>query len=399
MTGTTYSGSQTLDTALPDGSFLVGSSNSDTFGEPARLHVHRVRADCRIVGTWGVTIRGRDAEIGAIAATPDGRVLVGGSARRRALVGRFFANGGLDRSFGDGGWARLLPEAYLAGYPFAVSSFAFEPSGAIVVGGSEGVAACCVQMFVAELTAGGLPIASFGRGGSKVIPQRYEGSWAVDVFPNSDGSVCVFDQFDSSFQPPGCGTPNIVRVLDDGTLDYRFDRAMVRTVRRVIWPPSARQPGVTLPYPRSPRLRFAPTLVSDRGGGFTLVGGLNRTCGVNRTWSSGVSVRIKPSGRAIRHLTRFRSPDYAFDSPAAIRLSSGRIVAAGCGASSALVQVFGPDGTRDPSVGDHGLLRVGLPRAVDDRSHSVDLLSSAGGTTWLVIGLPHEIDLTPIPVR
>ncbi len=223
-----------------------------------------------------------------------------------------------------------------------------------------------------------LRLARFGNDGSRVVP--IIGSYSAGVFPNPDGSVYVFGQYEGS----GCGDPEIVRVSPDGSIDRPFDTVMKRTVKRLT--------------PRE--MRLTPTLVPDGAGGFTLVGGLDRTCVLPnpRQPSSGVSARIAASGQVVGELTHFVSPHLAFDSPAALRLPSGRILAAAFGVSSALVQVFGPDGWRDPSLGDHGLLRIAPPRGIRERFPSVDLLPAAGGSAWLVMGFSHEIDLTPVGV-
>ena len=382
MTGTAsnpYRYSQVLDTALPDGSFVVGSSYDQ--GKSLIVHLRRVLPDCRIAAFLGAILPGKYG-INVIAGTPDGRVLLGGDAGHSALVGRFFADGGLDRSFGTDGWTRLKPHekpVYRMPQFFNVTSITFAPSGRIVVGGTDGGAHCCVRSFVSELTPDGSPIATFGRNSSMVVP-HYAGSYTADVSPNPDGSVYVLDQYQGS----GCGGPSIVRMFTDGSLDRHFDKTIGRTIKGI----SGRH------------MLFSPSLVPDGQGGFTLVGDFDRTCRIFRHWrTSGVAVRIGPSGRVASGLTHFPSPRFSFYRPAAIRLPSGRILAAGAGVTSTLVQVFGPDGSRDPSVGDHGLLRIGLPSGVRGHGVSGDLLRAADGSAWLVRGFPHEIDLTPLPVR
>jgi len=374
--------SQVLDAALPDGSVVVGSSYVQRHS--AIVHLRRVLPDCQIAASFRVIVRSSFTwGIDAIAATPDGRILLAGNSRRSAVVGRFFANGGLDRSFGNDGWARILGyrHPYFGNFfGFDAKSLAFGPDGTIVVGGTDGGAHCCSREFVSELTPNGALIRSFGRDGSRAI-LGIAGSYITDVSVNPDRSIYVFGEYEQS----GCGAPTIVRLFTDGSFDSRFDTAMARTIKHVA----------------RPKLRFSPSLVPDGADGFTLVGGLDRTCvlpnGTNP--SEGVSVRVASSGQMVGAPTYFYSREYAFDTPAALRLPSGRIVAAGFGGANTLVQVLGPDGSRDPNIGDHGLLRFGPPPGAHDRYPSTGLLRRAGGSAWLVSGLRHEIDLTPLPVR
>lgn len=371
---------QVLDTAFTDGSVVVGSSYLQ--GKSAVVHLRRILPSCQVVARFGVVIRSQftDWGIDTVAATPDGRILLAGNSGRSAVVGRLSANGGLDRTFGDDGWTRIRPYKHRQFgnyYGFSATSLAVGSDGRIAVAGVDGGAHCCIRSFVTELTPDGVPIKGFGHDGSRVVPD-YAGSYAASVFPNSDRSIYVFGQYEQS----GCGAPNIVRFLPDGLLDRRFDSAIARTIKRLT----------------RRHFRFTPTLVPDPRGGFTLVGGLDRTCVLSRYQpSGGVSVRVGADGAIIGELTHFVSPRYAFDSPAALRLP-GRIVVAGPGVTSALVQVLGPDGSRDPSVGDHGLLRVAFPPSLHPHHVSGDLLTAAGGA-WLVTGFPHEIDLTPVGVR
>lgn len=371
--------SQVFDTAMPDGSIVVGSSY--TQGKSVIVHLRRVLLDCRSFAVLGTVITGKSGPIDAIAATPDGRILVGGNIGHAALVGRFSLGGGLDRSFGTDGWTRIQPnEKRRYGIPqfFGVTSIAVGPSGTIVIGGTDGAAHCCVRSFVSELTPDGALLPTFGHSGSRVIP-AYAGSYTANVAPNPDRSVYVLDQYQGS----GCGGPTVTRFFSDGSLDSRFNKAVARTIKRI----SGRH------------MLFAPSLVPDGSGGFTLAGGFDRTCGIFRHWLiSGASVRVGSSGQAVGGVMHFRSPHDAFFSPAAVGLPSGRIVVAGSGPTDAFVQVLGPDGSRDPNVGDHGLLRFGTPPRVHVRYPSVDLLA-AGGGAWLVTAFPREIDLTPIPVR
>lgn len=371
-----------LDAALPDGSFVVGSEYGK--GKAEIVHLQRVLADCQIAATFGAVIHNH-AAIALITATSDGRILLGAETGHAALVGRLLVGGGMDRSFGSNGWTRLVPPRSRCGgrLDYAVSSIDIGPTGTIVVGWS-GEFFHCELGFVSELTQDGSPIQTFGRHGSAFGP----GGFNTRVYANADGSIYALGEVSPPF--PCAGFPYVARMLSDGSLDPGFDKSAERTINRITGSGRAFRP-------------FWPTVVPDGAGGFTLVGGLDAGC-PQRDINPAVTARVGPSGHMVGTPAHFRVPGYSFDAPTAIRLPSGRIVAAGeqyAGydrLKTVLVQVLGPDGSRDSGVGAHGLLRFAIPRDVNTNYADVDFLSGAGGSAWLVTDLPHEIDLTALPV-
>jgi hypothetical protein len=382
-TGIDYGGgTQGLDTELPDGSFVVGSYEKK--GKAYVLRLHHVLSDCSIASTFGV--HSRWVGIGVVAATTDGGMLIGGSVDGRAVVGRLLADGSLDRSFGTDGWTQQTPGPRRCGggkLRYGVTPIAVGSSGTIVLAES-GEFFHCVLTFVTELTPDGAPIRTFGHHGSVSIPSA--GSYSTsEVFANADGSVYEFGQW-SIFG--SCGGPIIVRIRPHGRFDSGFDKTVARTIAHIA--------------PR-PKKCFVPTVVPDGSGGLTLVGGLDRTF-TRSPFSRGASVHIGGDGRATSAITHFPSHGFAFDGPATIRLPSGRIVIAGVlysqqeRPSAVLVQVFGPDGSRDPTIGDHGMLRYPIPQKTGTHWMSVDLLPAPDGGAWLLTGLRGEYDLTLLPV-
>lgn len=382
-TGIDYGGgTQGLDTELPDGSFVVGSYEDE--GKRYALKLHHVSSDCSIVSTSGV--HSRRVGIGVLAATADGGILIGGSVGYRALVGRLLPDGSLDRSFGTDGWTQLTPDRRRCEggqVAYDVTSIAVGPSGTIVLAGI-GEFFHCTLPFVSELTPDGAPMRTFGHHGS-VRPPSGGTDATAQVFANADGSVYEFGQWGLFGD---CGEPIIVRIRPHGRFDSGFDKTVARTIAHIA--------------PR-PKRCFVPTMVPDGSGGFTLVGGLDRTFTRNPT-SRGASVHIGGDGRATSAITHFSSPGFAFDGPATIRLPSGRIVVAGVlysqkeRPSAVLVQVFAPDGTRDPTIGDHGMLRYPIPRKTGTHWMSADLLPAPDGGAWLLAGLRSEYDLTLLSV-
>jgi hypothetical protein len=385
-----------LAAELPDGSLVVGTSH--VHRSKLLIVLRRVSQDCRVVRSFGengtATLSLRSRQLGAIdalLATGDGRLLLGGSDGRRELVARLLGDGRLDRAFGQDGWARIGPhEKAPRGFPLPApiaTSIAVGRGGTIFLGGNDQNAHCCVQDFVTELTARGEPVRAFGRGGSIVLP-RFTGSYVTDVSVNGDGSVYALGEYEES----GCGSPTILRVRPDGSFDARFDVAMARTVASVV----------------SRRLRFTPTLVPrSRSGAFVLIGGLDKTCPpLAHSASGAAAIGIGASGRVDRSYghdgeTRFPSPGYAFESSSAIRLPSGRIVAAAFAygvngrPKGLIVRAFSRDGSIDRSFGRAGVRTI-LRKAFPRNGYLAALVPAANGGAWLVIGSRKQIDLMPV---
>ena len=379
----------TLAAELPDGSLVVGAASHR--GPKLVVRLRRVTRGCRVVRSFGthgtatVEVGANDVgEIDVLRAAPDGRLVLAGGNGKAELVGRLLGDGRLDRSFGDGGWARVAShERSQRGMPPpapTATSIAFAGSGAILVGGDDEAPHCCVRDFVSEVSEAGVPVRTFGNEGSVFLP-TFGGSYTTELGVEPDGSSYALGEYEQS----GCGDPSIVRIRRDGSLDTRFDRSIARTVERV----SGR------------KLRFTPTLVPGESGAFALVGGLDKTCvpafPPPRVASGGIAVEVGPSGGVERE-TRFPAPGYAFDNPAAIRLVSGRVVAAALvyrangKVKSALVRLFRPDGMTE---GVRAVALTSLPRS---QSPSLALVPAAGGDAWLVVGLATQTDLVPVRV-
>lgn len=381
MSGTYISyNSRLLSAELPDGALVIGSSRRK--GSKLVISLRRVNPDCQVLNLPRASVQvGRFGGIDTMTATPQAELLLGGSDGRHALVGRLMATGRPDQTFGHRGWIRLTPhEKTLSGMPppaFVATSIAVGPSGSIFVGGNDGGAHCCVRDFVSDLTPAGNVVRT-------LFPRNFGGSYTTDVYANDDGSVYALGEYEQS----GCGGPSIVRIRRDGSLDPGFDATISRTIKKVM---SARS------------LRFTPTLVpAGAGGAFLLVGGLDTSCvragREGPLGSSGVTVAVNASGQMSHALSRFASPNYAFDSPAALWLPSGRTLVAavaytanGGRPQDVLVQSLAPGGV--PS----GVQRVPLPKAGRGTTASIALFPGAAGYTRLVIALRTEIDVTPVP--
>jgi hypothetical protein len=356
-----------LTTELPDGALVIGTWRLTS--STITVSLSRVNPGCQSYRLAPITVHVRKfGTIDSLVATPQAELLLGGSDGRDAIVGRFLATGRPDRSFGSGGWIRLRPREKPEGLPlaFEATSIAVARSGAIFVGGNDGGAHCCTRDFVTELLPSGRPVRTL------FIPS-FGGSYTTDVHAYARDSVYVLGEYEQS----GCGGPSIVRIQPNGAVDKSFDATMRRTLGMVAAPKS--------------HLRFTPTLVPvGAGGAFLLVGGLDRTCVAAqraKLASGGIAVPINASGQMSRKPTRFDSPDYAFDSPTAIALPSGKVYAAavaytpnGGKVASILVQAFDPGGF----LADRHAFRP--PGKTRPAYASVALLPGSGEDVWLVVG-------------
>src|SRR5262245_21329992 len=139
---------------------------------------------------------GEDAIGGAVAALPDGGVVVGATAyqpsslnlpgRRRILVARLRGDGTPDPQFGNGGFAFHVFEADVDPWQSALSALAVQPDGRIVLAGeSADRVAGTYTVGVMRLLSDGSPDPSFGAGdGIVLIDSPSEQVAQVLVDPN-----------------------------------------------------------------------------------------------------------------------------------------------------------------------------------------------------------------------
>jgi len=163
----------TAITTLPRGGFVVAGTLSK-FRPHESTAIYRYRADGspdRSFGHAGRLVlfgpRRRRSAARALAAQPDGRVLIAGSmglrpgrhaGGRAASLARLLPDGRLDRSFGRGGWATL--PAGLARLDAVV------PSGGGILAGGRSPRGGKITETLLRLRTDGRPDRSFGRGGA-----------------------------------------------------------------------------------------------------------------------------------------------------------------------------------------------------------------------------------------
>ena len=195
--------------ALPDGRVLLAGSTAPDRASTADFLAARLTADGQLdpaFGTGGLVAVPFDAgdvradAANALAALPDGRVVLAGSSRTFVpppplittselftgtgafAAARLTADGKLDPTFGDGGRASVLVP--LNGYNDAAArAVAVQPDGTVVLAGSA-VSDSALYFFgvhfpfsrryfsdlaAVRLTAGGTPDPSFGTGGRTTV--------------------------------------------------------------------------------------------------------------------------------------------------------------------------------------------------------------------------------------
>jgi uncharacterized delta-60 repeat protein len=171
-------------------------------------------------GSFGVLTVGRGGQpfyLQAILVEPDGGFVVAGnvglSTTNDGSIGlaRFGADGGLDATFGDGGWTVTL----LAPQVENVSAAALQADGKIVVAGKTDTGA---HRFVARYDAGGHLDPLFGVGGVVKLDSApcYESSPSLAVVP--DGGILA------AYPDVNCfsGAAIVARLNGDGALDPGF---------------------------------------------------------------------------------------------------------------------------------------------------------------------------------
>ena len=180
------------------------------------------------VVTRGEVLTGR-----ALALQPDGKLVVGGTACAGAAcdmsVVRYTANGELDASFGEGGFARVAFPACGSDPPRSgVLDLALEPDGDIIAAGTACGGESHNEVAAIRLNPGGGLDSSFGDGGRVIVDLGAFGGEAVGVALDADGRIVLGGG--AQLQD----TPNlVVRLTPAGARDASFDGDGVRMLPRV----------------------------------------------------------------------------------------------------------------------------------------------------------------------
>lgn len=206
----------------PDGKIVVAGSYRKSNTEPMNFTLVRYNAEGALdpgFGTGGVvsTGLGGDAYAAAVALQPDGKIVVSGSVPGPGgsdvgLV-RYYANGALDSSFGNGGV--VVTDFGEYDYPAAV---ALQADGKIVVAGTSSGAVGHV-FALARYNSDGSPDQTLD-GDGKVTTTVGEFDSAIDLAIQGDGRLVVAG---FTFNRETRADFVLLRFHVDGALDNSFD--------------------------------------------------------------------------------------------------------------------------------------------------------------------------------
>jgi hypothetical protein len=211
---------------LPDGTtVVVESSGFPAYASDAMVYAFTPScAPDRAFGSDGVerlTFGGQNVSIAAATPAPGGGTILAGGTSKGWLVARLDASGRLDPAFGSGGWT-VLP------WPGSAYAVAETPSGQIVLGGSEG-GGCCVMEWVGELNADGGVVSDFGSGGRSAIPVTRDDSGISRVWAGPNGDVFALTAGGNM----GCWGVTISALTSSGSPVPSFQADFTAAMRRV----------------------------------------------------------------------------------------------------------------------------------------------------------------------
>lgn len=212
---------------LPDGKILVGGTAQAT-GQG--FAVTRFNGDGSLDTTFGsggtVFSNLAQAETGFdLKVQADGKILVAGIVRRGSLqsasfaVLRFKSQGGVDKSFGNGGKASV---EFSSGFDFAFA-MALQPDGKIVLAGGTNANNHTSPWGLARFNSDGSPDSSFGSGGkvtTNFFSSRQSTANAVVIQP--DGKIIAAGITERDEQGLLPHVLSIARYQSDGSLDTTF---------------------------------------------------------------------------------------------------------------------------------------------------------------------------------
>jgi hypothetical protein len=210
---------------LPDGTTLVVASSGYPPASFALADAFTPNcAPDHAFGRQGVERLSFGSQAFSIAAAvpaPGGGTILAGSTAKGWLVARLSVSGSLDPAFGSGGWT-VLP------WPGSVSAIAVTPSGDIVLGGSEG-GGCCVKEWVGELTANGGIVSQFGSGGRSPVPVYRDDSGIARVWAEPDGDIFALTAGGNM----GCWGISVSALTPSGSPVPSFQSNFTAAMRRV----------------------------------------------------------------------------------------------------------------------------------------------------------------------
>ena len=336
-----------------------------------------------------------------VAIDGQGRIVVGGAVVKGEVRGfdfaaaRFFPNGVLDPSFGEGGVASLD----IPGDGFDVArDVAVDPQGRVLVAGiaiKTGLPETSSSMAVVRWTASGAPDPTFGENG--VAKVNATGLPFVSAAPvQAGGNAIAIDGTGRIFVGGSAGTgstsnPIVARLRENGSLDLGFG------VR-----------GVT-PVTLSPGSTGAVQSLILTGDEITVAGdvkvGGNEAFAVGRLLAGGASDPTFGEGGAVvttQEGAKLFADGLTLD-------SAGRVIVVGGVqeplVTSAVLFRFTPAGALDPTFGRAGIVRtnfsaafaIGRTALVDGAGRYLLVGTASAGATDDVIGFARFLNSPPSP--
>jgi uncharacterized delta-60 repeat protein len=181
----------------PDGKVLIGG-NFTTYNGTSQNRIARLNVDGTLDNTFNPGT-GSNGSVFSLALQPDGKVLIGGqfttyNGTSRNFIARLNADGTLDNTFNPGTGANSI-----------VYSFALQPDGKVIIGGSFGTYNGTSQNRIARLNVDGTLDNTFnpGTGANSIV-------YSLALQP--DGKVLIGGQF-TGFND--IGRNRIARVFGD----------------------------------------------------------------------------------------------------------------------------------------------------------------------------------------
>ena len=163
-------------------------------------------------------------DVFAVDVQPDGKILTSGASgngTKQATIVRFFANGGLDSSFGHDGYV-LLP--YVSNMGNGGGGIKVLKSGKIVANGSNDSCG-----FVVRLLPNGAIDSSFGKNGFVVHIRMHDCSCPGPIYVAKDGSIIT-----AYIHATSPNNPILVKMDSNGVLDNNFGTAGEVVVNEII---------------------------------------------------------------------------------------------------------------------------------------------------------------------
>ncbi|MBI4324350.1 MAG: hypothetical protein HY674_03725, partial [Chloroflexi bacterium] len=186
--------------ARAEGKVIAGGAFR-TVGTLGRSWVARFLTNGFVDGTFSLTA-GENAEVLAVAAQPDGKVLVGGAFTTPSSgIARINANGSLDVSFD--------PDTGTDG---PVRALALQPDGRVIIAGQFTKLGGVPRGSIARLQANGLLDTTFASGLGANGPVN-------SIVGQSDGKVLIAGEFT---MVNGVSRTRVARLNPDGTTDSSF---------------------------------------------------------------------------------------------------------------------------------------------------------------------------------